>query len=138
MSTENADCSDDRPQDRRIFRYEVEVRDLASGEVRHLPVAAFRRIPLVYTHDDPPPTRVVLRLTDDNEVIEATTFDAIVATLRDRYPDGAYERRFRVQRDHDAERRRDAALSAWIDILVDAACARVLDGAPREADQQAP
>jgi hypothetical protein len=119
---------DDVPDDRRIFRLWIEVRAVSSGELRCLPLAAFRRIPLVRTTGAPPPSEVALVVTDDPHVIEAATFEELVGALRALYPDGAYERRLCFERDHTAERARSQALHRLVDLLAEAAYRAYEDG----------
>lgn len=120
----------DEPTDdtnRSIFRCWIEIRAVDSGEVRTLPLTAYRRIPLVAKTRELPPARTVLSATDGAITDEAATLDELAATLRTRYPDGAYERRLFYERDHAAERKRDAALHGLIELLAEAAVRDALD-----------
>jgi hypothetical protein len=105
----------------KVFRYWVEVRELATGSVRKLPLTPMRLVCLKRgkKNELPLPDREVLRLQDDAETLEVETFDELKARLRDKYPDAAFERTLHYVRDHEAEERRERALSKLIDILVE-------------------
>jgi hypothetical protein len=105
--------------DKRILRYWVEVRELASGSVRVLPLSAVRLICLKRgkKNEPPLPDRELLRLQDDEETWEASDFDELKIRLRDKYPDAAFERTLHYVRDHEAEERREEALNGLIRIL---------------------
>lgn len=108
-----------RLSDKQIFRYWVEVRDLASGSVRKLPLTAVRLVCLKRgkKNEPPLPDKELLRLQDDEETWEADTFDELRIRLRDKYPDAAFERTLHYVRDHEAEQRRERALDGLISIL---------------------
>jgi len=108
-----------RLSDKRILRYWVQVRELASGSVRKLPLTAVRRVCLKRGKKNEPllPDREVLWLQDDEETWEADTFDELRARLRDKYPDAAFARTLHHVRDHEAEERRERALNGLISIL---------------------
>lgn len=108
-----------RLSDKRILRYWVEVRDLASRSVRKLPLTAVRLVCLKRgkKNEPPLPDREVLRLQDDKETWEAETFDELRTRLRERYPDAAFARTLHYVRDHEAEERRERALNGLISIL---------------------
>jgi hypothetical protein len=109
--------------DEEIFRYWVEVCDLASGSVRRLPLSAVRLVCLkIGKKNEPrPPDRDVLRLQDNEETWAAETFDELRTRLRNKYPDAAYERTLHYMRDHEAEERRERALNRLITILTKSA-----------------
>lgn len=108
-----------RLNNERIFRYWVEVRELATGSVRKLPLTAVRLVCLKRGKKNGPPLpdRELLQLNDDAETWEAETLDELRARLRDKYPDAAFERTLHYVRDHEAEERREEALNGLIDIL---------------------
>lgn len=103
----------------KILRYWVEVRELATGSVRKLPLTAVRLVCLKRGRKDEPPIpdRELLQLKDDAETWEAETFDELRARLRDKYPDGAFDRTLHYVRDREAEERRERALNELVDIL---------------------
>lgn len=105
--------------DKRIFCYWVEVRELASGSVRKLPLSAVKLICLKRgkKNEPPLPDRELLRLQDGDETWEASEFDEFKIRLREKYPDAAFERTLHYVRDHEAEERREAALNGLISIL---------------------
>ena len=108
-----------RLSDKEIFRHWVEVRELATGSVRKLPLTAVRLVCLKSgkKNEPLPPDRELLRLQDDAETWEAESFDELKIRLRDKYPDGAFERTLHFVRDHEAEERRERALNGLISIL---------------------
>jgi hypothetical protein len=105
--------------DKKILRYWVEVRELASGSVRKLPLTAVRLICLKRgkKNEPPLPDRELLRLQDDEETWEASDFDELRTRLRDKYPDAAFERTLHDVRDHEAEERHERALNGLIGLL---------------------
>jgi hypothetical protein len=116
--------------DERIFRYWVEVRDLASGSVRKLPLTAWRLVCLKRgkKNEPPLPDREVLKLQVDEETWEAESFEELRTRLRDKYPDAAFERTLHFVRDHEAEERRETALNGLIRILAKAAVDNFIAG----------
>lgn len=122
--------------DRRIYRCWIEIRSVESGEVRTLPLTAYRRIPLVAKTRELPPARTVLSVTDGAITDEAASLDELTATLRTRYPDGAYERRLFYERDLDAERTRNAALNGLIELLAELAAQEALASRAPDAIEQ--
>jgi hypothetical protein len=109
--------------DKQIFRYWVEVRELATGSVRKLPLTAVKVICLkTGKKNEPlPPDRELLQLRDGEETWEAETFDELRTRLRDKYPDAAFERTLHKLRDHEAEERHERALNGLIRLLAKAA-----------------
>lgn len=108
-----------RLSNEKILRYWVEVRELATGSVRKLPLAAVRLVCLKRGKKDelPIPDRELLQLKDDAETWEAETFDELRARLREKYPDATFERTLHYVRDQEAEERRERALNELVDIL---------------------
>jgi hypothetical protein len=109
--------------DKQIFRYWVEVRELATGTVRTLPLSGVRLICLKRgkKNEPLPPNRELLQLQDGEERWEAETFEELRTRLRDKYPDAAFERTLHYVRDHEAEERHERALSGLISLLAKAA-----------------
>lgn len=109
-----------RLNNKKIMRYWVEVRELATGSVRKLPLTAVRLVCLKRgkKNEPPIPDRELLQLKDDTETWEAETFDELRARLRDKYPDATFERTLHYVRDNEAEERRERALNELMDILV--------------------
>jgi hypothetical protein len=105
--------------EKRIFRCWVEIRELATGSVRKLPLTAVRMVCLkMGKKNEPlPPDREVLRLQDDEETWEAENFDELRTRLRDKYPDAVFERTLHYVRDHEAEERRESALNQLASIF---------------------
>jgi len=66
------------------------------------------------------PREDVLQLEDGCTTFEAKNLDDLVAQLRQRYPDGEYERTLHRERDRQAEQRRADAMHNLIEILVNA------------------
>ena len=79
---------------KQIFRYWVEVHELATGSVRKLPLTQWKVICLKRgKKDEPPlPDREVLKLEDEGDNWESESFDEFRARLRQKYPDSAFER----------------------------------------------
>jgi hypothetical protein len=109
--------------DEKIFRYWVEIRDLASGSVRKLPLYAVKLVCLkaAKKNEPRPPDRELLRVQDGEKAWEVETFEGLRVRLRDQYPDAAFERTLHYVRDHDAEERRENALNELASIFVKAA-----------------
>jgi len=112
-----------KSNDKRIFRYWVEVRELASGSVRKLPLTAVKLVCLKTDKKNAPrpPDRELLRLQDGEETWEVETFDELRTRLRTKYRDAAFERTLHYVRDKEAEERRERALNGLISILAKAA-----------------
>jgi hypothetical protein len=108
-----------RLSDKKILRYWVEVRELASGSVSKLPLTAVSLVCLKSgkKNEPPLPDRELLRLQDDEETWEALDSEELKVRLRDKYPDAAFERTLHYVRDHEAEERRERALNGLISIL---------------------
>jgi hypothetical protein len=117
----------------KIFRSWVEVRELASGSVRTLPLTAVRLVCLKRGKKSEPslPDRELLRLKDDAETWEAETFDELRARLRAKYPDATFERTLHYVRDHEAEERRERALNELMEILAKRVVDDLIEEEPR-------
>jgi hypothetical protein len=90
----------DLPEDQHIYRYWIELRDMRDGSVRVLPLQAFRRIHLPTKKGSPQlPNEDVLQIHDGAVAIEARDIDDLAARLRQKYPDVAFERFLRCERD---------------------------------------
>jgi hypothetical protein len=115
--------------EKQIFRYWVEIRELATGEVRTLPLAAVVKISLAgrKKNEPPIPNEEVLQLKDGAETWEAKTFDELRARLREKYPDAAFERTLHYVRDREAEERRERALNGLMDLLAKAAVDKMIE-----------
>jgi hypothetical protein len=105
--------------DQQVFRYWVELRELASGTVRKLSLTAVTKISLARQkkNESPPLRQTVLRLHDGAESLEASNLDELAVRLRDKYPDRAFERTLHYERDRDSEERRERAMNGLIDLL---------------------
>jgi hypothetical protein len=108
-----------RVSDKQILRYWVEVRDLASGSVRKLPLSAVRLVCLKRGKKNEPlsPDRELLRVQDGKETWEAADLDELKIRLRDKYTDADFERTLHYVRDHEAEERRERALDELASIF---------------------
>lgn len=111
-----------------MYRYDVELKELSSGNSRRVPLQVLRaiHIPTKKGEVEKPP-RDVLRLQDADFRVEAESFEELRALLRDRYPDERYERRLHTWRDLEAEARRDKALNELAAIIADAALKNLLE-----------
>ena len=138
----------DVPEDRRVYRCEVEISDLSSGVSRKVPLSFHHVIALVPrsrrprraraasaptpaseqpTEERPcPPPKELMRFVDGSFVLDASSWEEFRARLRERYPDERYERRLHIQRDREAEWRREAAITALIQLVAEAAVNEVL------------
>lgn len=94
------------PQTKHIFRYWVEIRELATGTVRKLPLTTMRAVCLkrYKKNETPVPDREFLQIKDDAHTIEADTFAELRVQLREKYPDALYERTLHFERDFGRER----------------------------------
>jgi hypothetical protein len=121
--------SDETSQDMRVFRYWVEIRELATGSVRTLPLTAVMRICLVRgkKNEPPPPDRELLELTDGEATLEANDLDDLRTQLREKYPDAVFERTLHYERDRDAEERREKALNGLVQLLAERAVEQALE-----------
>ena len=106
----------------RVYRYNVEIRNLRDGSSRLLPPEVFSVIALKARGTGPAePSRQLLRLKDGEEILEAADLEELRIRLRDKYPDFDYERRLHVQRDREAEERRREAIRGLAELLARAA-----------------
>lgn len=102
-------------ESRRIFRHWVEIRDLRSGSVRQLPLKIIAKVHIPRKKNEPQrPREEFLALQDGAEELEAKNLDDLIAQLRQRYPDGAYERTLHRERD----RQREEAMDRLTEILL--------------------
>jgi hypothetical protein len=112
----------DVPPGKQIFRCWVELLDLKTGVKRELPLTGIQKIHIPRKKNDPRlPDEHVLQLRDGETVTELKDLDELVAQLRARYPDEAYERRLFHVRDLEAEKRRADALNGLVEIIAQAA-----------------
>lgn len=119
----------------QIFQYWVEIRELAGGSVRSLPLTAVAKVHLPRKRNEAQrPTEEVLQLNDSSAILEARSLDDLAAQLRERYPDGKYERTLHRERDRAAEERREDAMNGLIGILVEAMVKEAVAGASEGHD----
>jgi hypothetical protein len=120
---------------KEIFRYWVEIRELASGTVRTLPLTGVRKICLKRgkKNELPTPDEDVLQLQDGAESWEAKDLDELRMRLREKYPNAAFERTLHFVRDREAEERRERALNGLMDIIVKAVVERLIEQETRAA-----
>jgi len=62
------------------------------------------------------PKEDVLQLKDGCTTLEAKSLDDLAAQLRQRYPDGEYERTLHRERDRQAEQRRADAMNNLVEM----------------------
>jgi hypothetical protein len=111
--------------ERQVFRYWVEIREVATGSVRKLPLRAVTLIPLVSKKNEPPlPNKELLQLQDGADKLEAKDLDDLRALLREKYPDAAYERTLHWERDPE----REAAWDRLVDLLAEIVAKDMLRG----------
>jgi hypothetical protein len=123
---------------KQIFRCWVEIRELATGSVRTLPLTAVMKICLARgkKNEPPIPNEEVLQLKDGAETWEAKSLDELRARLREEYPDGAFERSLHYERDREAEERRERALSGLVDLLAKAAADELIEEETRRGPRR--
>ena len=110
------------PGGEQIFRYWVEVLELKNGSVRILPLNAVAKIHIPRRKNEAQkPTEEILQLKDGSATLEAKSLDDLATQLRERYPDEAYERMLRRERDREAEERRADAMNKLVEIQLDSA-----------------
>ena len=86
-------CDEELPESEQIFRYWVEIRDLKNGSARILPLSAVAKIHIPSKKNEAQmPREDVLQLKDGSTTREANSLDDLASQLRQRYPDGEYER----------------------------------------------
>ena len=106
-------------ESQQIHRYWVEVRELANGSARHLPLNGVTKIHIPRTKKEPQkPNEEILELKDGPTTLEAKNIQDLAAQLRATYPDDAYERTLHWERDREAEVRRAEALEKLSEILL--------------------
>jgi hypothetical protein len=87
------------------FKYWIEVRTLADGAIRKLPLRTVIQLKIPTKKGQPvPPSRERLQIEDGGSPIEGATWEELVAKLRERYPDTSFERSVHRERDLEAER----------------------------------
>lgn len=124
--------------EKQIFRYWVEIRELATGSVRTLPLTAVMKICLARRkkNEPPIPNEEVLQLKDGAETWEAKNLDELRVRLREKYPDVAFERTLHYERDREAEERRERALSGLVDLLAKAAVDELIEEETRRGPRR--
>lgn len=115
--------------EKQIFRYWVEIRELASGSIRAMPLTAVMKVCLARRKKSEPPisNQQVLQLKDGAETWEARTLDELRGGLREKYPDSAFERTLRSERDREAEERRERALNGFAELLAKAVVDKMVE-----------
>jgi hypothetical protein len=106
------------PESKQKFRYWVEVREVASGTVSSLPLSAVAKIHIPRKSEFQRPTEEIVQLTDGADILRATNLDGLAAQIRERYPDGKYERTLHTERDRKAEERHADAMNRLVQLIV--------------------
>lgn len=119
----------------QIFRYWVEIRELATGSMRTLPLTGVVKICLAKRkkNEPPIPNEELLQLKDGVERWEAKNLDELAARLGEKYPDAVFERTLHYERDREAEERRERALNGLMDLLAKAAVDEMIEEETRGA-----
>jgi hypothetical protein len=113
-----------------IFRYWIELLDLRNGSTRDLPLKVLTRIHLSTKRNQAQrPNEVILQLEDGAAILEAKDLDELAAQLRQRYPDGSYERRLHSERDLQAEARWEHGMNQLIEIIAKSAYEELCEAA---------
>lgn len=108
------------PENEQIFRYWVEVLDLKNLAVRNLPLGAVAKLLIPRRkNEEQRPREDILELKDGSAIVEAENLEDLAAQLRERYPDGTYERTLHRERDCQAEERRKDAMSRLVQMIVE-------------------
>jgi hypothetical protein len=108
------------PENKQIYRHWVEVRELGSGASRSLPLGVLTQIHIPRKKNETQkPAKEILQLTDGTDILEAPSLDELAAQLRERYPDGQYERTLHAERDREAEKRRLDAMNNLVRHIVE-------------------
>jgi hypothetical protein len=140
--------ADEMPESRRVYCCEVEITELSSGSSHRVPLSFHTAIALVPAARRPrrartakastptseqrlqvppvAPPKEFMRFVDGSVVVEASTWEEFRARLRDQYPDDRFERRLHIQRDREAEVRREEAINALIRFFAEAAFQKLL------------
>ncbi|GFE80265.1 hypothetical protein GCM10011487_22650 [Steroidobacter agaridevorans] len=106
-----------RSSSEQLFRTWVELRDLRDGSTRQLQLRVETSVHLRSLAGGPQqPDQQLLILEDGAHTIKASQSDDLFAQLRERYPDGLYERYLHQERDVAAEQSRSAALDSLVEI----------------------
>jgi hypothetical protein len=107
------------PESQQVFRYWVEVRELANGSARNLPLNGVTKVHIPRTKKETQkPNEEILQLKDGSATLEANCIQDLAAQLRARYPDDAYEHTLHWRRDREAEARRAEATDKLSEILL--------------------
>jgi hypothetical protein len=120
---------------KQIFRYWVEIRELATGSIGTLPLTGVVKICLAKRkkNEPPIPNEELLQVKDGVETWEAKNLDELAARLREKYPDAAFERTLHYERDREAEDRRERALNGLMNLLAKAAVDEIIEEETRGA-----
>lgn len=125
----------DTPIERQVFRYWVELRDLRDDTVRELPVTFVQRILLTERRKSKskdkndaqePPPEIRVRVQDAGRTWDSSDREDLARQLRERYPDGVFERALKCERDLAAEEKHWSATKELIRILARAAMRRAV------------
>lgn len=120
-----------------MFRYWVELLDLRNGSARDLLLKVITRIHLPKRGGAQLPDEQILQLEDGADIMEAKDLDELAAQLREKYPDGSYERRLHSERDIQAEARWERGMNQLIEILARSAVEELLRETESEAAMSA-
>lgn len=111
--------TDSAKENEQIYRYWVEVLDLRDGTVHYLPLKEIVRIYLPRRKGESGrPGQHRLQMEDGPDVLEGADIDELAAQLRQKYPDGIYERRLKRERDIPAEQQRKHGMEALARLLM--------------------
>ena len=116
---------------KQFFRHWIEVRDIRDGTVHQLPVTVFQRLLLVakskQTVEERSPD-IRLRVQDLGGDWEVKDLAELSLRLRDRYPDGTFERVLKCERDTEEEEKHRSAMDALVELLAEIAVRELLKG----------
>ena len=118
----------DTPLDKQIYRYEVELMELASGTSRRVPLKIFRMVPLEQKKGETVPLPwEEMRLQDGDVNVVASTFEEFRQKLREQYPDERFERRLHYWRDREEEERQLQAITRLGTVILMNAVKRMME-----------
>lgn len=120
-----------------MFRYWVELLDLRNGSARDLPLKVIDRIHFPKRGGAQLPNEQILQLEDGAAILEAKDLDELAAQLREKYPDGSYERKLHSERDLQAEARWEHGMNQLVEILARSAYEEMLRETEGEAAMSA-
>lgn len=115
------------------FRHWVQLRDLRNNSVRDLPITVFQRIALVEKKGATPDTspEISLEVQDAERTWKASDLEDLARQLRKHYPDEAFQRTLKWERDLASEKRHQEALDGLMQLLAEVVVREMLEKGPK-------